>query len=907
MNRTKKLLLLLVFVFFISSGTFLPARAAAPSILDVHSQGTVVDRALQWVLAQQNDDGSFPSTWDAVGMSLDAVFAGAAAGVDVSNWRTDSANPSVLDFLAANVDAYATDAAKAGKLLAAIVAAGQDPWSFGNRDLVALLLGYQLADGTFGTSVTANAWAILGLVAARESVPEAAIAFLEEQQAPNGGWDSGWGIDTNTTSLVLQALLAAGKTSSDSVIQKGLAYLATQQSESGGFVFSTDFGTEADANSTAYCLQALIAAGENPFSSTWCREGHSPFNALLGFQLPSGAFVWKESQGEENLSATLQAIPAVLGKPFPLSGVVPALRDAVAYLRGMQEDDGSFPSGFSARAAMSLAALGEDLYQWKGAGGTSLLEYLETEAARVNNVGVAGRLAAALAMAKANPYLAGDVNLIAYIKRAYQADTGAFDRQGNVWNHSLALWGLYASGEPIPPEAVAWLKSCQNEDGGWGWAVGGASDSNSTALAIETLLACGVAEDDPVITHALDYLRSLQLGDGGFPWDATGTASDADSTALAIQAIVAAGEDPSVGWNWARTISSTEEITITVRKPLDRLLALQRPSGAFEWLPGTGDNLLSTIEALPALVARPFPWQSPTIKAAQKAIAWIKDQQQEDGSFPAAFGHPAGITLDVIMAGIAAGEDVSAWRQGAGGASPLDYLASVVDEYATSASTTGKLIVGVVAAGRDPTVFGQCNLIERLLSYESEGAFGTTSLDQAWALLALAAAKRPIDQSAIDVLLGLQQEDGGWESGPGWGTDTNTTGLALQALIAAGVDPSAPAIDRALSYLKSQQSSSGGFTYSTAWGTEADANSTALSIQGLFAAGESPFAQQWQKGEQGPVDALLAFQLESGAFEWKPGQGENLLATAQAVPAILLEVYPLREVSFVHVWLPWLP
>ena len=31
-------------------------------------------------------------------------------------------------------------------------------------------------------------------------------------------------------------------------------------------------------------------------------------------------------------------------------------------------------------------------------------------------------------------------------------------------------------------KAVAWLKSVQNKDGGWGYAPGGASDTNSTSV-----------------------------------------------------------------------------------------------------------------------------------------------------------------------------------------------------------------------------------------------------------------------------------------------------------------------------------------------------------------------------------------------------------------------------------------
>ncbi len=45
-------------------------------------------------------------------------------------------------------------------------------------------------------------------------------------------------------------------------------------------------------------------------------------------------------------------------------------------------------------------------------------------------------------------------------------------------------------------KAVAWLKSVQNKDGGWGYTAGGASDANSTSAAIGALAAVGTKPAD---------------------------------------------------------------------------------------------------------------------------------------------------------------------------------------------------------------------------------------------------------------------------------------------------------------------------------------------------------------------------------------------------------------------------
>jgi prenyltransferase beta subunit len=894
--------------------TSIPAVAAGPmatlSATDLHTRTEAVDRALAWLLSQQNDDGSFPAAFGSpASITLDVLLAGVAAGAEVSSWRAAAGRPSALEYLATQVDAFATDATSAGKLLAGIAAAGLDPRAFAGVDLVARVKSYADATGAFAPSALGQAWAMLGLLAAREPLPAGAADTLIALQQPDGGWESGpgWGTDSNTTALALQALAAAGLPVDHAALTQGLAYLAAQQSPTGGFTYSTAWGTTADANSTAYAVQALIALGQNPLGAAWRKGERSPLDDLLALQLTEGAFEWQAGTGA-NLLATAQAIPALLGKPLPLPGIIPAIRSALAYLRSVQQPDGGFAGGISAstQALMALSAAGENPRTWRGAGGVSLLDYLARRAGSSREAGTIGRLITALVLANENPYAFGGRNLLADLQGYYDAATGAYDAHGNIWNHSLALWGLAATGTPIPAEAIAWLRAQQQADGGWGWAIGQASDSNSTALVLQTLRACGAAPDDPAIQSAVTYLHAQQMPDGGFAYDASFAAeTDANSTANVIQGLLAIGLDPERGWAWAQTLTSTQAITLTVRKPADALLALQRKDGAFEWQPGTGPNLLATVQAIPALAKITFPRRNPAPVAARQAIAWLKTQQNADGSFPAAFGSPVGVTLDVVLAAAAAGEDVAAWKTTPDGPSPLDYLATDLGPWNTNAANMGKFLTAIAAARQNPASFGGQNLVQLLLAYDDgTGAFGPSATDQAWAMIGLAATRYPIRPAVINALLALQQPDGGWESGPGWGTDSNTTALALQALAAAGLPGNHEAIQAAVAYLRAQQSPTGGFAYSTAWGTDADANSTAYGIQGLLAAGEDPAGAAWEKNGVSPLEDLLNFQLPSGAFAWQPGTGANLLATAQAVPALLFETLPLQVMPVGNLWLP---
>jgi hypothetical protein len=139
------------------------------------------------------------------------------------------------------------------------------------------------------------------------------------------------------------------------------------------------------------------------------------------------------------------------------------------------------------------------------------------------------------------------------------ANIGLFGSQDptydGVYRQSLAIIGLVATGHTPNAPAVNWLLAQQCADGSFTAyradltkaCTAAAEDENSTALAIQALVALG----KPTAT-AIAALKHFQLADGGF-YDNTAfgpAASDANSTGLAESAFVAAGVDPS-------TITST--------------------------------------------------------------------------------------------------------------------------------------------------------------------------------------------------------------------------------------------------------------------------------------------------------------------------------------------------------------
>jgi hypothetical protein len=288
-----------------------------------------------------------------------------------------------------------------------------------------------------------------------------------------------------------------------------------------------------------------------------------------------------------------------------------------------------------------------------------------------------------------------------------------------------------------------------------------------------------------------------------------------------------------------------------------------------------------TILALPVRAGDPV----------ETGLAYLATQQQPDGGFTNGFseGSDLGTTCDVVLAIAAGGQDASTWISH-GDHSPLDYLyAQVAEGKVDKLGPQAKSALALLAMDQDPADFAGHDLIAELnAAYdETTGGYGETLFDHALALLALSNAGRPIPDEAVQYLLDNQLADGAWAlfSGSDSAGDTNTTALAIQALIATGQQQG---IDEAFAYLHGVQNDDGGFPYQSPsdYGTDTDANSTALVLQALLAAGES--LSDWSPAGTSPLDALTAlYDSDSGAFLWQMAvPGPNVLATAQAIPAV---------------------
>ena len=308
-------------------------NAAMPEEIPPSDQNeAAVNAAVSWLIENnQNDDGGYGVNFETgdpastPASTLDAILAIAGGGFD-PDVLSEGRSATPVSYLSDNIDPLTEFAegsgGNAGKVILALTAANQDTQNFAMNNWVLTLTEQYSAAGQFNTPDAFNqSLAIMALTAVNEPVPEAAVKWLKDQQASDGSWDDGFGTlqNADATAMSIMALAAAGVPSADPELTKGLEFLAASQLPTGGWEYGPGFGE--NANSTALVVQALAAAGKNYYEDDgpWGQDGHSPLSALLNWQNDTGAFQADFGQGPfDDFFSTVQAIPAVNGKPLPL-------------------------------------------------------------------------------------------------------------------------------------------------------------------------------------------------------------------------------------------------------------------------------------------------------------------------------------------------------------------------------------------------------------------------------------------------------------------------------------------------------------------------------------------------------------------------------------------------------------
>ncbi|POX46627.1 hypothetical protein C3489_31515 [Streptomyces sp. Ru71] len=295
-----------------------------------------------------------------------------------------------------------------------------------------------------------------------------------------------------------------------------------------------------------------------------------------------------------------------------------------------------------------------------------------------------------------------------------------------VWRQSLALLAQHTVGVKPAEKAVDWLSGQQCASGAFApFRAEPAKpcdaktmvDTNQTAAAVQALAALG--GHDAAVSKAVAWLKSVQNKDGGWGYVAGG-ASDTNSTSVVVGALAATGEKP-------------ESVVKDGKSPYDALLKLALPcaeGGAFAFQPDKSGKLAANADATAAgvlgvlgkgLVTGAGTQSAASCKdartpaqAAANGAAYLEKAVAKDGhltsAMPGATPQPDyGNTADTVVALAAQGGAARA-------AKPLAWLEKNSAAWAKQSGPAAyaQLILAAHAAGADPRHFGGQDLVAGL-------------------------------------------------------------------------------------------------------------------------------------------------------------------------------------------------
>ncbi|MEV0409718.1 prenyltransferase/squalene oxidase repeat-containing protein [Streptomyces sp. NPDC050448] len=305
-----------------------------------------------------------------------------------------------------------------------------------------------------------------------------------------------------------------------------------------------------------------------------------------------------------------------------------------------------------------------------------------------------------------------------------------------VWRQSFALLAQHTVGVKPAEQAVGWLVGQQCANGGFASfrADAGAAcddktmfDTNATAMAVQALKALG--GQDAAVQKGADWLKSVQNDDGGWAF-VPGTPSEGNSTSIVISALAEAGETPAevkskagksayeglLAFQLGCATEPAADQGAFGYQPADGKLPANADATAAAVLAGLGQGSLvapASTDTPAAALACPAGAADPAT-AAQGAAGYLAEALKKDGHLTAVTpgaDQPTpdtGNTADAVIALAAAGHQQSA-------AGALEWLKANSAEWAKgSPAALGTLVLAAHATGTDPRAFGGTDLVTAL-------------------------------------------------------------------------------------------------------------------------------------------------------------------------------------------------
>ncbi|HEY0317459.1 MAG TPA: prenyltransferase/squalene oxidase repeat-containing protein [Solirubrobacterales bacterium] len=252
---------------------------------------------------------------------------------------------------------------------------------------------------------------------------------------------------------------------------------------------------------------------------------------------------WKPALRGGGVTALLAAV-LLLGALLPAQANASAGGHAADWLEAQQRPNGGFAADAdrdpgaeqTCWAMLGLAAAGRNPLDVTKEG-RSPVDFLRGHVDELDRPGDVARTILALESAGVDPRdFVGD-NLVAELL-AMRRDNGSYEGWPNSTAYAvIALRSAGVSGGV--EKTLSWLRKVQNDDGGWGDVPGSPSTADGTGAVLQALSPDSKASDKGV-----SYLRDVQRKGGGFSLGGNG-AVNSQSTAWAVQGLIAAGANPS--------------------------------------------------------------------------------------------------------------------------------------------------------------------------------------------------------------------------------------------------------------------------------------------------------------------------------------------------------------------------
>jgi prenyltransferase beta subunit len=268
-----------------------------------------------------------------------------------------------------------------------------------------------------------------------------------------------------------------------------------------------------------------------------------------------------------------------------------------------------------------------------------------------------------------------------------------------------------------------------------------------------------------------------------------------------------------------------------------------------------------------------------------RATSWLLSVQNDDGGWASSpdDDSSAAMTGWAMLGLEAAGRNP--YDVARKGNTPVDFLRRSMDEV-TSTGDIARTVLALQGAGADPRSFAGRNLIADLLERRRDnGSFEGWPGTTAFSVIALreAGATGGLDKT-LSWLAKVQNDDGGWGDVPGSPSTADGTGAVMQAM------PGSKAADRGLSYLRKAQRASGGFPLGGSGGV--NSQSTGWAVQGILAVGAK--ADSVRRDGNSPYDYLASRQASDGHYRYSSSSDQTpVWVTAQVLVVVAGKSFPL--------------